>query len=173
MTWDWRNQFVSYLQDGMLPLDKKEAKKLRVQAARYCLINNDLYKRTFGGPLAKFLGPHQTRLVLEKVHEGHCFAHTGNRALVRCIIRADYYWPTMKEAAEYVRRCEQCQKYAPMIHHPGKPLHSVTSPWPFIKWGMDIVGPLPAGLGKVRCLLVFTDYFSKWVEAGEYAQIRE
>ncbi|XP_019238706.1 PREDICTED: uncharacterized protein LOC109218775 [Nicotiana attenuata] len=136
LTWDWRNHYVSYLQDGTLPLDKKEAKKLCVQAARYCLINHDLYKRTFGGPLAKCLGPHQTRPVLEEVHEGHCGAHTGNRALVRCIIRAGYYWPTMKkEATEYVRRCEQCQKYAPMIHQPGKPLHLVTSPWPFIKWG--------------------------------------
>ncbi|XP_019253950.1 PREDICTED: uncharacterized protein LOC109232649 [Nicotiana attenuata] len=120
--------------DGILPQDKKEAKKLRVQAARYSLVNHDLYKRTFGGPLAKCLGPHQTRQVLEEVHEGHCGAHIGNRALVRCLIRAGYYWPTMKkEAADYVRRCEQCQKYAPMIHQAGELLHSVTSPWPFIK----------------------------------------
>nr|XP_009780140.1 PREDICTED: uncharacterized protein LOC104229231 [Nicotiana sylvestris] len=114
-----------------------------VEAARYSLVNGDLYKRTFGGPLAKCLGPHQTRQVLEDVHEGHCGTHTGNRALVRCLIRAGYYWPTMKnEAADYVRRYEQCQKYAPMIHQAGELLHSVTSPWPFIKWGMDIVHTL-------------------------------
>nr|XP_016496392.1 PREDICTED: uncharacterized protein LOC107815338 [Nicotiana tabacum] len=39
--------------------------------------------------------------------------------------------------------------------------------------GMDIVGPLPAGQGKTRFLLVLTDYFSKWVEAGAFAQIGE
>ncbi|XP_019228075.1 PREDICTED: uncharacterized protein LOC109209286 [Nicotiana attenuata] len=140
---------VDHVEDGTLPRDKKEAKKLRVQAARYSLINHDLYKRTFGGPLAKCLGPHQTRQVLEEVHEGHCGAHTGNRAVVRCLIRAGYYWPTMKkEAADYVRKCKQCQKYAPMIHQAGELLHSVTSPWPFIKWGMDIIGPLPAGRGN-------------------------
>ncbi|XP_019241234.1 PREDICTED: uncharacterized protein LOC109221226 [Nicotiana attenuata] len=149
LTWDWRNRFISYLQDGTLPQDKEEAKKLRTQAARYSLIDHNLYKRTYGGPLAKCLGPHQTRQVLEEVHEGHCGAHTGNRALVRCIIRVGYYWPTMKkEAADYVKRCEQSQKFAPMIHQAGELLHSVTSPWPFIKWGMDIVGPLPAGRGK-------------------------
>ncbi|XP_019227573.1 PREDICTED: uncharacterized protein LOC109208874 [Nicotiana attenuata] len=153
LTWDWQNRLVYYLQDGILPQDKKEAKKLRVQAARYSLVNHDLYKRTFGGPLAKCHGPHLTRQVLEEVHEGHCGAHTGNRTLVRCLIRAGYYWPTMKkEAADYIRRCVQCQKYAPMIHQAGELLHSVTSPWPFIKWGMDIVGPLPAGQGKVRML---------------------
>ncbi|XP_019254978.1 PREDICTED: uncharacterized protein LOC109233548 [Nicotiana attenuata] len=164
LNWDWRNQFVSYLQDGTLPRDKKAAKKLRMQAARYSLINHDLYKKMFGGPLAKCLGPHQTRQVLEEVHEGHCGAHTGNRTLVRCLIRTGYYWPTMKkEAAYYVRRCEQCQKYAPMIHQAGELLHSVTSPWPFIKWGMDIIGPLPAGRGKVRMHRKITEFFEKWL----------
>nr|XP_009804201.1 PREDICTED: uncharacterized protein LOC104249466 [Nicotiana sylvestris] len=153
LTWDWRNHFVAYLQDGTLSQDKKEAKKLLVQAARYSLINGDLYKRMFGAPLAKCLGPHQTRQVLEEVHEGHCGAHMGNRTLVRCLIRVGYYWPTMKkEVVDYVRRYEQCQKYSPMIHQAGELLHSVTSPWLFIKWGMDIVGPLLAGRGKVHTL---------------------
>jgi len=174
LTWDWRNRIVTYLQDDILPDDKKEAKKLWMQAARYIIIHNDLYKTKYGGPLAKCLGPNQTRRVLEEVHEGHCGAHSGNRALVRCLIRADYYWPTMKiEAADFMKQCEQCQKYAPMIHQAGEHLHSVTSPWPFIKWGMDIVGPLHAGRDNVRFLLVLTDYFSKWVEAGAFAQIRE
>nr|XP_009786935.1 PREDICTED: uncharacterized protein LOC104234971 [Nicotiana sylvestris] len=91
LTWDWHNRLVAYLQDGTLPQDKKEAKKLWIQAARYNLVNGDLYKRTFGGPLAKCLGPNQTRRVLEEIHEGHCGAHMGNRALVRCLIRAKYY----------------------------------------------------------------------------------
>nr|XP_016491249.1 PREDICTED: uncharacterized protein LOC107810927 [Nicotiana tabacum] len=84
------------LEDGVLLLDKKEAKKLRMQAARYNIVNNDLYKRTFGSPPAKCLGLNQTLRVLEEVHEGHCGAHIGNRALVRCLVRACYYWPTVK-----------------------------------------------------------------------------
>nr|XP_009790118.1 PREDICTED: uncharacterized protein LOC104237637 [Nicotiana sylvestris] len=93
--------------EGILPPDKKEAKKLRIQVVRYNIINHDLYKRTFGGPLAKCLELNQTRRVLEEVHEGHCGAHTGNQALVRCLIRVGYYWPTMKkEATDYVKKCE-------------------------------------------------------------------
>nr|XP_033508458.1 uncharacterized protein LOC117273386 [Nicotiana tomentosiformis] len=116
------------------PGDKKEAKKLRIQAARYNIIHNDLYKRIYDGPLAKCLGPNQTRRVLEEVHEGHCGAHSGNRALVKCLIRAGYYWPTTKkEAPDFMRKCKQCQKYTPMIHQVGEHLPSVTSPWPFIK----------------------------------------
>ena len=38
---------VSYLKDGKLPEGKDEAKKLRIRAARYVLINDVLYKRGF------------------------------------------------------------------------------------------------------------------------------
>ncbi|XP_075088619.1 uncharacterized protein LOC142170627 [Nicotiana tabacum] len=40
------------------------------------------------------------------------------------------------------------------------------------EWGMDIVGLLPQAKGKVKFLLVLTDYFTKWVEAGAFKQIK-
>uniref|UniRef100_A0A1U7XC80 Uncharacterized protein LOC104232965 n=1 Tax=Nicotiana sylvestris TaxID=4096 RepID=A0A1U7XC80_NICSY len=95
---------IDQLEEGVLPQYKKEAKKLRMQATRYIITNHDLYKRTFGGILAKCLGLNQTRPVLEEVHGGHCGAHTGNQALVRCLIRVGYYWSTMKKkATDYVK----------------------------------------------------------------------
>nr|XP_033514679.1 uncharacterized protein LOC117279300 [Nicotiana tomentosiformis] len=72
---------VSEVVDGILPNDKKEAKKRRMTAARYNIVHNDLYKKTYGGPLEKCLGPNQMRRILE-VHKGHYGAHYGNRALV-------------------------------------------------------------------------------------------
>nr|XP_033509804.1 uncharacterized protein LOC117274578 [Nicotiana tomentosiformis] len=99
---------------------------MRMQAARYNIIHNDLYKRTYGSPLAKCLGQNQTPRILEEVHEVHCAAHSGNRSLVRCLIRAGYYWPTMKkEVTDFMKTYEQCQKYAPMIQQAGEHLHSV------------------------------------------------
>ncbi|XP_070047476.1 uncharacterized protein [Nicotiana tomentosiformis] len=38
LTWDWRNEFVNFLQYGTLPEDKKESQLLRRKAARYYLI---------------------------------------------------------------------------------------------------------------------------------------
>ncbi|RVW22938.1 hypothetical protein CK203_101606 [Vitis vinifera] len=52
-------------------------------------------------------------------------------------------------------------------------LKSVSGPWPFAQWGMDIVGPLPAAPAPKKFLLVATDYFSKWVEAEAYASIKD
>ena len=50
-------------------------------------------------------------------------------------------------------------------------LHHVSSPWPFSKWGMDIIDPFALGKGQVKFLLVAIDYFSKWIEAEPLATI--
>ena len=76
------------------------------------------------------------------------------------------------DAEQLVRRCESCQKFSPQIHqHPE--LHSLAPVWPFKRWGMDIVGKLPTAPGKLSYLLMATDYFTKWIEAGAYATIQE
>nr|GEV32758.1 hypothetical protein [Tanacetum cinerariifolium] len=38
-------------------------------------------------------------------------------------------------------------------------------------WGIDIAGPFPKGLGKVKFLIVAMDYFTKWIEAKAVAKI--
>ncbi|GJZ54189.1 reverse transcriptase domain-containing protein [Tanacetum coccineum] len=45
------------------------------------------------------------------------------------------------------------------------------SPWPFYKWGIDIVGPFPEGPDKLKFLIVAIDYFTKWIEAKPVATI--
>jgi hypothetical protein len=37
--------------------------------------------------------------------------------------------------------------------------------WPFARWGIDIVGPLPTAPGNYTHAVVAVEYFSKWVEA--------
>ena len=78
-----------------------------------------------------------------------------------------------REAQEYVKKCDQCQRYAPNIHQSGGVLNPLSSPWPFAQWGLDIVGPFPKAIGNKKYLLVGTDYFTKWVEAEPLANIRD
>ena len=78
-----------------------------------------------------------------------------------------------KEAQEYIRKCDQCQRFASNIHQPGGVLNPLSSPWPFAQWGLDIVGHFPKALGNKKYLLVGTDYFTKWVEAEPLANIRD
>ena len=78
-----------------------------------------------------------------------------------------------KEAQEYVKKCDQCQKFAPNIHQPGGVLNLLSSPWPFAQWGLDIVGPFHNAARNKRYLLLDTDYFTKWVVAEPLANIRD
>ena len=54
---------------------------------------------------------------------------------------------------------------------PAKKLTTITSPWPFAQWAIDIIGPLPLGKGQVKFLLVAIDYFTKWIKAEALATI--
>jgi len=52
---------------------------------------------------------------------------------------------------------------------PPMSLHTMTSPWPFFTWGIDIIGKihLTASNGH-EFILIAIDYFTKWVEAASY-----
>ena len=78
-----------------------------------------------------------------------------------------------KAAQDYVKKCDQCQRYAPNIHQPGGVLNPLSSPWPFVQWGLDIVGPFLRATGNRKWLLVGTDYFTKWVEVEPLSNIRD
>ena len=78
-----------------------------------------------------------------------------------------------KEAQEYVKKCDQCQRFALNIHQPGSVLDPLSSPWPFVQWGLGIVRAFPKAAGNKRWLLVGTNYFTKWVEVEPLPNIRD
>ena len=78
-----------------------------------------------------------------------------------------------REAQEYVKKCDQCQRFAPNIHQPGSVLNPLSSPWPFAQWGLDIIGPFPKVARNMMWLLVSTDYFTKWVKVKPLANIKD
>ncbi|XP_075111422.1 uncharacterized protein LOC142181789 [Nicotiana tabacum] len=117
-----------------VPADKRKAYSLRKKAARYCLHQENLYRKIFGGPLARCLRPSQTEYVMREVYEGHCGSHAGGRSLVKTLIRAGYYWPKMEEEANgFVSKCDKCQRYDNNMYRPAELLHLVIALWPFMK----------------------------------------
>ena len=77
------------------------------------------------------------------------------------------------DAADYVRKCDPCQRMSPILRSPVQDLISISSPWPFAQWGIDIVGSFPTAPAQKKLLLVATDYFSKWIEADAFASIKD
>ena len=101
---------VSFLQDGHLPQDADEAKKIRKRVARFTILNDVLYKRGFSMPYLKYVDDDETKYILEEIHEGICGDHAGPRSLVSKVIQTGYFWPTMQvDAVELVKKCDKCQ----------------------------------------------------------------
>ncbi|GKE90063.1 reverse transcriptase domain-containing protein [Tanacetum coccineum] len=121
------------------------------------LIRNYLEK----GILPK--NPVDARTMMEKI---------GNYTMEdRVLYRKSYLVPLMRDAKALIKACDNCQAYASVPRLPKEDMISVTSAWPFMKWGMDIVGPFSEGPGRVKYLIVATDYFTKWMEAKPLATI--
>ncbi|RDX73765.1 Gypsy retrotransposon integrase-like protein 1, partial [Mucuna pruriens] len=103
---------------------------------------------------------------MEEVHQGTFGTYTNGHALACKILRVSYYWTKMEsDCCQHVRRCTKCQVYANNIHVAPSELHSLTFPWPFAMWGLDMIGPIES------FILVAIDYFTKWVEAASYASV--
>jgi transposase InsO family protein len=101
-----------------------------------------------------------------------CSSHIGSRALAQKVFRQGYYWPTvLQDCTSYVGRCQKCQEYAKTHHLPAEPITHISAPWPFVRWGIDIVGPLPTAIRQKKFLIVAVDYFTKWIEAEPTASI--
>ena len=171
---NWMTPIVSYLKDGKLPKGKDEARKLRVRAARYVLIDEVLYKRGFSQPYLRYLTPDEANYVLREIHERACGNHSGARSLIHKVVRAGYYWPTVQaDAKAYVKVCDQCQRFSNIPRQPSEYLTPMTAPWPFAQWGLDILDLFPVGTRQMKFVVVGIDYFTKWVEAEPLASITQ
>uniref|UniRef100_A0A2N9FP12 Uncharacterized protein n=1 Tax=Fagus sylvatica TaxID=28930 RepID=A0A2N9FP12_FAGSY len=134
---------IHYLKEGTLPVDRTEAHKLRIRYSRFQLLGGILYKM-------------------------------GARSLAHKLTRAGYYWPSLlHDATQYVKTCDKCQRFANVPRVPPEEITPITSPWPFVQWGLDIMGPFPVGTKQAKFLVVAIDYFTKWVEAEPLATILE
>ncbi|GJX81284.1 reverse transcriptase domain-containing protein, partial [Tanacetum coccineum] len=143
----WMTPICEYLTKVILPKDKKKARAVRRKASRYVVINGTLYKKSFLGPWLRCVGPLQANYVLREIHEGSCSMHSGPTSVVAKAIRTGYYLPSMHtDEQKLIRECNDCQ-------------------------GIDIAGPFPEGLGKVKFLIVSIDYFTKWIETKPVATI--
>ena len=159
---NWTTPIASYLKDGILLDEKEAARKLKVQAARFVLIKDVLYKRGFSRPYLRCLGNEEADYVMREVHEGICGNHSGLRSLVHKHVRSGYYWLTMQKDAEaYVKTCDKCQRFSNIIRQLTEELTPMTVSWPFAQWGLDIMGPFPTALRQLKFLVVGINYFTK------------
>jgi len=68
---DWRTEIVDYLRDP----SKKVERRMRFEATKYVLLNNELYYWTIDGVLLRCLNNDESKSLMGEIHEGLCGAH--------------------------------------------------------------------------------------------------
>lgn len=90
------------------------------------------------------------------------------------VFRQGYYWLELKkDTILFAKKYEKYQRLVPLIRNPPEKLASVINPWPFVKWGIDLIGSFPTKKRGVKYVIVGVNYFPKWAEADLLAKITE
>lgn len=99
--------------------------------------------------------------------------HAGGGKLVHKILIETYYWPAMhNDTITCALKWDKCQRFAVIPHQTPSGLTTISSLRPFAQYGSNVVDPTPAAPAQKRFTLVATDYFTKWVEAEAYANVK-
>lgn len=107
----WYQDIYDYLHAQILPPNSSKNKcwAFICQAARYVIINENLYKRSFDQTLLRCLDSKEDETTLHKVHEGICGGHFNGLSLAKNMVWARYYWPTMEQDAyDFSKTCYNC-----------------------------------------------------------------
>jgi transposase InsO family protein len=169
----------AFLEQGTLPLDAEEARKLKADEGNFTIEDGRLYRVVQTLPGRRRQDAVQLRLavpqemvaeVLRACHDDALAGHLGVTKTVDNVMRR-YWWPTVyKDTRNWVSSCGSCaQKKTARVAMAGRlqPI-PVSRPWETV--GVDILGPLHESARGNRYILVFSDYLTKWVEAFAVAR---
>ena len=82
----WMTPIISYFERGTLPDDRHDARRIKVRASRFTILQGILYKKGFSLPYLRCLTPVETEYVLREIYEGICGSYSGARSLAKKVI---------------------------------------------------------------------------------------
>ncbi|GAA0144587.1 hypothetical protein LIER_35964 [Lithospermum erythrorhizon] len=69
------------------------------------MYGNDLYKKSWDGPLLRCVSQENIPKILAEVHQGWCESHIRGWSLAVKITRIGYFWPTLvRDATNFLKR---------------------------------------------------------------------
>ncbi|KAK1430086.1 hypothetical protein QVD17_12590 [Tagetes erecta] len=163
----WFADFANYLSTGELPhkIPYQQKKKFFADLRFYIWEDPYLFRIGADQMIRRCVTSPETRSILEHCHSGPAGGHYGGAYTAKRVFDAGFYWPTIfKDAHEFVRSCDACQRAGNISSRNEMPQNPIQVVEIFDIWGIDFMGPFPMSRGN-RYILVAIDYVSKWVEA--------
>jgi len=79
---DWRDQYLDWINQGVLPSDRAQARRIARRAMSFALIDRELYKRSPSRVLQCCILIPEGRELLRDIHAGACGRHAAPRTLM-------------------------------------------------------------------------------------------
>jgi len=116
-----------------------------------------------GDILRKVISDKQQQI--ELVRRAHEIGHEGSFKTYNRV-RRDFYWPNMtRDVNLVVKTCYKCQLFRPRPFPKDSENIATPAEAPFVRVGLDLVGPLYLTQRNNQYIVVLVDYFTEWVEA--------
>ena len=157
---------ISYLEDGKLPEEEKEAKKLVMESKTYEMLEGVLHHEHPTDPNKWcMVVPTEERPKLLKESHGRKFSGHFSERKMYSTLRQRYWWKGMRsDVRHHCRSCLTCATRKGTGGPSRPPLQSIQVGGPFHRVGVDVL-QLPLTESGNKYAVVFQDYLTKWVEA--------
>ena len=114
---------------------------------------------------AQLVVPTQEReRVLREYHDAPTAGHYGSEGTYHRIIKRYYFTGMRKYIQEYVKNCDECNRYKPSNQKPSGLLQTPVYAQRFETIAIDLFGPLPETKDGKKWILIVEDCSTKWVE---------
>ncbi|GJY52261.1 reverse transcriptase domain-containing protein [Tanacetum coccineum] len=163
----WYADFVNYIVGKVVPPNWTFEKRKRFfsQVKTYFWEEPYAFKLCADNIIRRCVAESETLEILAHCHLGPTGRHHSANVTAKKVYEAVFYWPgVFKDANEYVRRCDACQRSGNISSRNEMPQNNIQVCEVFDIWGIGFMGPFPQSRAN-KYILVAIDYVSKWVEA--------
>jgi len=163
----WFADMANFKAAGVIPEDYDwcERKKLFKEANQYVWDDLHLFNIEADNLLRRCVTQQEANNILWHCHNSPYGGHFNGERTAAKVLQAGFFWPSLfKDANEYVKRCDNCQRTGSISKRHEMPLNNIQEVEVFDCWGIDFIGPLPSSFSNEYILLA-VEYVSKWVEA--------
>ena len=159
----WYADIANYIVTTTFAIDssRAEKEKIRAQSKYYVWYKPHLWKCYGDQIIRRSVDDSEIHSILTFCHSSESGGHFGRKRTAHKILECGFYWPTIyRDAYNFCKRCEACQKTGNLSRRNQMPLYNVYICEIFDVWGIDFMGPFPPSFGYTY-ILMLVDYVFK------------